>query len=295
MATGFSLHDLRFFKFLSEGFFDPVPAAPFRPEPADWPEDRITAAWLGHSTVLMNLFGVWVLTDPVLGSRIGLQIGPIVLGPKRKIRPALGVRDLPPLDLVLLSHAHMDHLDHWSLRRLRGNPTVVTARSTSDLLFGMPFKDVVELDWGDSMELQTGKGPIRIEALEVRHWGARMRHDTHRGFNAYLIDRLSRRICVGGDTAYTESFSRLGQEGGVDLMIVPIGAYNPWIASHCTPEQAVSMARQAGARKIMPVHHQTFKLSVEPAGEPIARFQTALAERPEAIALTAIGETHQQF
>ena len=115
-----------------------------------------------------------------------------------------------------------------------------------------------------------------------------MRHDVHRAFNGYLIERGGRRLCFAGDTALT-SFQAIGDRGGVDLMVVPIGAYDPWIASHCTPEQAVAMADQARAQFVGPIHHQTFRLSREPMEEPIRRFARALA--PNRIAFREIGET----
>jgi L-ascorbate metabolism protein UlaG (beta-lactamase superfamily) len=128
----------------------------------------------------------------------------------------------------------------------------------------------------------------------VKHWGARTQRDTHRGYNGYLIEsgsRGSQRILFGGDTAMTDSFAKLRHYGEIDVAIMSIGAYNPWIHSHCTPEQAVEMATAAGAQFIMPVHHQTFRLSFEPLREPIERFQAVLRNTPERIALREIGET----
>ena len=122
----------------------------------------------------------------------------------------------------------------------------------------------------------------------MQHWGARVRHDAHRGFNGYLLECTGRRVCIAGDTART-NFAAIGSRGPVDLMAVPIGAYNPWIASHCTPEQAIDMANEARARFVMPIHHQTFRLSREPMDEPIQPFVGGLA--PERIALREIGET----
>jgi len=118
-----------------------------------------------------------------------------------------------------------------------------------------------------------------------------MQRDTHRGYNGYLMERHGRRILFGGDTAMTESFARLRHYGEIDVAIMSIGAYNPWIHSHCTPEQAVEMATAAGARFIMPVHHQTFRLSFEPLREPIERFEAVLGNAPERITLCEIGET----
>jgi L-ascorbate metabolism protein UlaG (beta-lactamase superfamily) len=105
------------------------------------------------------------------------------------------------------------------------------------------------------------------------------------------LERNGRRIIFAGDTALTNSFAELRERGRIDLAIMPIGAYNPWIRSHCTPEQAIDMANAAGAQFIMPVHHQTFRLSFEPFREPIERFENALRTQPERIALREIGET----
>lgn len=271
----------------------PVAAAPHRPDPASWRDDAITGAWLGHSTVLLNFFGTIILTNPVLGLRCGVRIGPVTVGPKRFVQPALGVRELPRIDLVLLTHAHFDHLDRPTLRRVAARfpgAQAVTAKSTRDLLGGMRFEKITELDWDESADIATAHGTVRAEAFRVSHWGARMRHDTHRSYNGYLLEKNGRRICFAGDTAFTD-FSSAGRRGPVDLIAVPIGAYDPWIASHCTPEQAVAMANQARSKMLLPIHHQTFKLSAEPMTEPIARFTRALAREPERIAATEIGET----
>lgn len=288
--------DLRLFSHLVAGFFRPILPAPHRPRPETWRESAITGAWLGHATVLLGFFGLNVLVDPVLGARVGLRAGPLTLGPKRYVRPALKVRELPRIDLVLLTHAHMDHLDWWTLRRVasrgRDGIPVVTARATADLLIGMPFAKIDELGWGDVLTVRTARGEIRVEAFRPNHWGARMRHDTHRGYNGYLLERNDCRICIAGDTALTD-FSDLGRRGGIELMVVPIGAYNPWITSHCTPEQAVAMAEQARAKLVLPVHHRTFRLSVEPMHEPLERFRQALAHDPGRIAATEIGETFE--
>jgi L-ascorbate metabolism protein UlaG (beta-lactamase superfamily) len=199
----------------------------------------------------------------------------------------LKTSELPPLDFVLLTHAHMDHLDVGTLRRFHRDVTVVTAAATADLLTPLRFRDVVEMGWGESRQFDTPAGGLSIEAFRVQHWGARMRHDVHRGFNGYVLERRGRRICIAGDTART-SFTAVGRKP-TDVMVVPIGAYNPWIASHCTPEQAVEMANQARAQYVVPVHHQTFRLSREPMGEPIQRFRGALSRAR--IALSNVGET----
>ena len=272
----------------------PIAPAFAKPEPSTWSDARVTAAWIGHATVLINVFGITILTDPVLFPRIGIRLPGFTIGPKRLTAPALQFHELPRIDLILLSHAHFDHFDLRTLRRFHKNTTVVTAPNTADLLRWTRLRDITELCWGEQKSLNTVAGAVSITAFEVKHWGARTQRDTHRGYNGYLIEsraRGKRRILFGGDTAMTDSFAKLRHDGEIDLAIMSIGAYNPWIQSHCTPEQAVAMATAAGARFIMPVHHQTFRLSFEPLREPIERFQAALSETPERIALREIGQT----
>lgn len=262
-----------------------------KPRPDQWPNDRVTAAWLGHATVLIDFYGVMVLTDPVLLSRIGIPLPFTALGPKRLTKPALTIEELPPIDLILLSHAHFDHLDWRTLRRFARRTQVVTAPRTRDLLRWTRLRAITELRWGERHEVRTTVGPLLVRAFRINHWGARMQRDLYRGYNGYLLERNGRRIIFAGDTALTNSFADLGDGRPYDLAIMGIGAYNPWIRSHCTPEQAVAMANAAGAHFIMPVHHQTFRLSVEPLREPVERFVRALANEPERIALREIGET----
>jgi L-ascorbate metabolism protein UlaG (beta-lactamase superfamily) len=269
----------------------PIAPAFAKPNPENWSDAQITLAWLGHATVLINFFGIKILTDPVLFPRIGIRLPGFTIGPKRLTAPALQVYELPKIDLVLLSHAHFDHLDLRTLCCFDENTRVVTARATTDLLRRTRFRDITELGWGESKTLQTVTGEIDITAFAVKHWGARKQRDTYRGYNGYLLERSGRRIIFAGDTAMTGNFAELRRHGEIDVAIMSIGAYNPWIHSHCSPEQAVQMANAASARFIVPVHHQTFRLSFEPFREPIERLQAALSNTPERIALREIGET----
>lgn len=265
-------------------------AAPFTPDPNQWGDTGLYAAWLGHSTVLIKVDGFTILTDPILGSRCGVRVGPITVGLKRLVAPALLRSQLPPIDLVLLSHAHFDHFDRATLRGLeRARTTVITAPATSDLLRVKRYKAVLELGWGASTQV----GPLSVRALEVSHWGARMRTDTHRGYNGYLIESGTRRIVFGGDTAYTNLFRDVRTSRPVNLAIMPIGAYDPWIYAHCNPEQAWRMGRDCQAEFILPVHHQTFKLSREPFYEPIERLLRAAGRDTQTISVQRIGQEWQ--
>src|SRR5919108_4491286 len=183
-----------------------IPAAPHRPEPQTWPDDRLTAAWLGHATVLLNVYGVRILTDPVLESRVGIGRGLAKLGPRRLVRPALRARELPRLDLVLLSHAHMDHTDLGTLCSLRRDVPVVVQRGNRDLV--RRFRRVDELEWGESVDVA---GTL-VESVEVRHWGARMVTDRHRGYGGHLLSPDGATVLFAGDTAYTAALDRLGRQ-----------------------------------------------------------------------------------
>ena len=267
-------------------------AATTRPEPALWSDDAITGSCLGHSTVFLNFLGVHVLTDPVFSNRVGPGIPPFILGPKRHVAPALTPPELPAPDVIVLSHAHFDHFDVWSLRKFSRQTPVITARATGNLLRCHGFRNVHELDWGQSVTLETRAGPIRFTGLEVAHWGARMIRDDHRGYNGYLLERGGHAVCFAGDTAYTPAFARLNDpQRPLDLMLMPIGAYDPWIHAHCSPEQAAAMARDAGALHFVPIHHETFKLSAEAMDEPAARLRAAFADEPDRLLAVSVGET----
>ena len=269
----------------------PIAPAFTRPEPSKWNDARVTTAWIGHATVLINFFGIKILTDPVLFPRIGIRLPGFTIGPKRLTAPALTFDELPGTDIIILSHAHFDHFDLRTLHRFGKHTRVITAPNTRDLLRWTRLRDITELRWGERKSLKTAVGDIDIIAFRVKHWGARKQRDVYRGYNGYLLERNGRHILFAGDTALTNNFAELRQHGRIDLAIMSIGAYNPWVRSHSTPEQAIEMANAAGAQFIMPVHHQTFRLSFEPLREPIERFEAALRDAPERIALREIGET----
>lgn len=270
---------------------------PVRPTPLTWSNDTITAAWIGHATVLINFFGTTILTDPVFSQRAGLNLfGVYTLGTKRLVVPALSVDELPPIDLVLLSHAHMDHLDLRSLKRFRKDIPFVAAKNTADILRSLRLKSVQELDWGEKTELCG----VTIEGLRVTHFGWRFpwEKDRSRGyregrsFNAYLISKNGKHIVFGGDSAYQEYFKQIGDRNiPIELAIMAIGAYDPWIRVHATPEEAIAMANHMHAKAIMPIHWGTFILSDEPTTEPIERFKAALVSHSPELALEMIGET----
>jgi L-ascorbate metabolism protein UlaG (beta-lactamase superfamily) len=263
-----------------------VPPAPFTPHPQRWSDTGLHAAWLGHSTVLLKIDGFTILTDPILGARCGVRMGPVTVGLRRLVAPALSRTQLPHIDLILLSHAHFDHFDLATLRSLeRAGTSVVTAKFTSDLLRVGRYQSVQEVGWGERVRV----GPLSIQGLPVKHWGARLHNDVHRGYNGYLIETAARRVVFGGDAAYTDSFKAVRSAKPVNLAILPVGAYDPWIRVHCNPEEAWQMGLDCGAEYLLPVHHQTFRLSREPYLEPVERFLTAAGNHSGRIVVTRVG------
>ena len=260
------------------------PPAPsrLRPDLSRWADHDLAAVWIGQATVLLRVGGMTVLTDPVFSSRVGIGLGLCTGGPRRLVAPGLKLRELPKIDLLLISHAHFDHLDRPTLARLPKNIPVVTASDTRDLIADLGFRRVAELRWGESRRV----GSITVTAREAAHWGARTFFDHHRGYNAYTIDGGDRRVLFGGDTAYQDAFKDVGP---VDLAILGIGAYDPYVQAHATPEQAWAMADHVRAARILPMHHSTFRLGWEPLDEPMERLLDAAGPDADRVIAREVG------
>ncbi len=262
--------------------------SPLRPAPRSWSGGGITVSWIGHSTFLINLEGTTILTDPVFSDKVGVSLlGLTTIGLRRYVPPALTIKDLPRLDLILVSHAHMDHYDIPSLRKLpRGVPTIL-ARDTTEFMEHLGYTQLQELDWGQTAVV---KG-VRIEAVPVKHWGRRYPWDRDRGYNGLLLTKEKRSILFGGDTAYTERLPAATNGRLLDVAILPIGGYNPYIANHASPEQAWDLFHEMRARYLIPMHWRTFRMSRERPLEPYERLTAAVNGSSRRVALHTIGET----
>ena len=275
-------------------------SADFKPTPEQWKENEINIAWIGHSTMLINFYGTIILTDPVLFERIGLYFFGLVFGPNRYSLPALEFDEIPKPDLVLLSHAHMDHMDYKTLVSLTdkfpGMIDCITAYNTSDVISDLEWKSLSELDWREEKEILG----IRFKALEVKHFGWRFPWEKDRSkgymidgrsYNAYLIEKNGKRILFGGDMAFSDKLVKvLGK--AVDIALMPIGAYNPWKYNHCNPEEALIMAsEQTGAGYFIPMHCNTFKQGVEPIEEPLTWLMNSSGKYNLKVGLKNIGST----
>ncbi|RMH14013.1 MAG: hypothetical protein D6695_02405 [Planctomycetota bacterium] len=225
-------------------------------------------AWLGHASLICHLAGVTLAVDPVLSSRIGARVGGRTLGLPRLVPAPATPACIRGVDLVLLTHAHFDHLDKPTLRAMADRGTTVITPPGCASLVPDEFGAVHTLGAGRSRPV----GPIRVTAVEPRHWGARMWLDRHRHVNSYIVEADGLRVLFAGDTAYTHVFS---EHGPFDVAAFGIGAYNPWVHMHATPEQVLTMCDQAEAACMVPIHHSTFELSDEPTDEPMRRLLAA--------------------
>lgn len=254
--------------------------------PARWPSHALTIADLGHSTLLMDWYGVRVLSDPTLFNRIGLSIGSLLtIGPRRHVAPPLAPAQLQDVEVILITHAHMDHLDLPSLRALPRSAVVIACSGCAELIRPLGFTDVRELRWGESTEV---KG-LRVTAMGAKHWGVRWPPlGRAYGYNSYLLERDGTRMLLACDSAFTPLFATLAANPP-DVAAFSIAAYNPWIRNHANPEQVWTMFRQTGAHYLVPIHWGVFRLSKEPMDEPMRRLLAAAGPESNRVAIRRIG------
>ncbi len=272
----------------------------FKPDPTKWKNDQLNIAWIGHSTVLINFYGTTILTDPVLFERIGVSIFGMTFGPGRFTHPALTFAELPKPHIILLSHAHMDHMDYETLSsfadKYPNEIDCITAYNTADVIAELKWKSLNEIDWNETFEI----GGIKFSALEVKHFGWRYpwERDRSKGYmkdgrsyNALIIEKSGTKILFGGDTAFHELFKSLKDEN-IEVAIMPIGAYQPWRRNHCNPEEALIMASEhIGAKYFIPIHTKTFKQGTEPIDEPLNWLNKSVQNYNIKLALDDIGKT----
>jgi N-acyl-phosphatidylethanolamine-hydrolysing phospholipase D len=235
--------------------------------------DSVT--WLGHSSFLIRLDGRTVLTDPFLSEHAS-PLPPF--GPERFAPPGLTPARLPPIDVLLLSHNHYDHLDLPTIEALpaRNRIQAIVPLRLGHHFTTRGFGHVRELDWHDEVEV----AGIRITALPAIHFSKRTLFDRNETLWAgYAVQSTRKRIHFAGDTGYGPIFPELGRNGRpFDLSLVPIGAYEPRLlmqAVHVNPEEAVRLAREVKARRVAAMHWGTIQLTEEPPFEPPERFRRA--------------------
>jgi L-ascorbate metabolism protein UlaG (beta-lactamase superfamily) len=256
--------------------------------PASWPDDRLTITNLGHATLLMNFFGVRIISDPTLMNRVGVSMGSLfTIGPQRHIAPPLLPSEMADLQVILITHAHMDHLDLPSIAAMPKSAAVISCDRSAKLIARLGFKDVRELKWGQAAEARG----ITVRAMSANHWGKRWPPlGGHYGFNSYVLEKDGHRMLLACDSAETDIFATLAANPP-EVAAFSIGAYDPWIWYHANPEQVWSMFLSTRSRYLVPIHWGTFKLSKEPMEEPMQRLIAAAGDKADQIVLREIGGT----
>jgi N-acyl-phosphatidylethanolamine-hydrolysing phospholipase D len=272
---------------------------------------RPAVTWIGHATVLAQLGGLTLLTDPVFSERAS----PVSFaGPKRHLPPGVVLNDLPHVDVVLASHNHYDHLDGASVDALQrqpgGPPLFIVPLGVKAWLAGRGIANAVELNWWTSHTVSAPAGPVEVMLVPAQHWSGRGLADRMKtlwgGFAVFAPDC---HLFYAGDTAYSRDFidiqARFAERqsaangGGFDIALLPIGAYEPrWFMApqHVDVEEAIRIHRDLRAKRSLGVHWGTFQLSDEALDDP----PHALIEQRRLQALPddeffvlAIGETRQ--
>ena len=257
-----------------------------------------TLTWIGHATLLLQLGGVNVLTDPHLTERAS----PVSFaGPKRHVPPALSIAELPHIDAVVISHNHYDHLDAGTVKQLNlqagGPPRFFVPLGQKAWFASEGIDNVAELDWWDSVQYRG----LDIHLVPVQHWSARTPWDRNQTlWGGWIIERADLRFFFSGDTGYSKDFADIRSRfGRIDLAAIPIGCYEPrWFmqANHVNPEESLQIHRDLGARRSVGIHWGTFRLTDELLDEPPRKLAEALAKAgvaPERFFLMQHGETRK--
>ncbi|MDE2370649.1 MAG: MBL fold metallo-hydrolase [Burkholderiales bacterium] len=256
----------------------PLPALDPRAAWLQAPDTGLRATWLGHSTVLVEIDGARLLTDPVWGARASPSQ---LAGPKRFQPVPVALKSLPPIDAVLISHDHYDHLCHPTLRALaKTDVPFVTSLGVGAHLqaWGIPAERITELDWWESHRLP-GRD-IEITAAPSQHFSGRGLKDRNATLWSSLVIRGPRhRVFFSGDTGLTEQYAEiLRRLGPFDLVMLEVGAFHPaWGDIHLGPENALQALRLLGGGAFLPVHWGTFSLAMHAWDEPA---ETLLARAP---------------
>jgi L-ascorbate metabolism protein UlaG (beta-lactamase superfamily) len=222
---------------------------------------QICLTWVGHASFLLQTPEHGILIDPNWARWLKVI--------KRIKHPGVEIRDLPAIDLVLVTHAHFDHLDRRTLRKVAAGQPIAVPEHVGTLVHGLGFERVHELKPWQSFR----HGHLKITLTPARHWGARVLHDSHRGFGGFLIEYAGRTLFHCGDSAYFDGFREIGRRADIEIALLPIGAYDAPTKRdvHMNPEEALRAFVELRAASMVPMHYGTFRLSYEPLHEPLGR------------------------
>lgn len=266
------------------------PRGPVRVERPDLPAEAgtLAATWLGHATVLLEVEGHWVLTDPVWSERVSPSQ---LAGPRRHHPVPLPVEGLPPLAAILISHDHYDHLDTATVDALvrTQDALFVVPLGVGDHLrrWGVPEHRILELDWDADVTV----AGLRITCVEARHFSGRGLTNNLTLWSGWAVAGTRVRVHFGGDTGYTPDFAEVGERlGPFDLTVLPIGAYDRrWPDVHLDPAEAVRAHRDLRGEVLLPVHWATFDLAFHEWAAPVEWLRKEAADQGVSLALPPPG------
>jgi N-acyl-phosphatidylethanolamine-hydrolysing phospholipase D len=253
---------------------------------------RVT--WLGHSSFLLQGRGRNLLVDPVFSE----HCAPLPLSSLKRLVPTpCRLDELPPIDAILVTHSHYDHLDLPSLLSMAKRMPLLVAEGHANWLQRKGFSEIRELPWFDSVEVFPG---IRVTATPAQHFTARTPFDRNRGhWCGWLLENAGVKLWHAGDSGYCPAFQEIGERfGPIDFGMIPIGAYSPrWFMKpmHMNPEEAVDVFEETRCRRAVAMHWGTFRLTDEPLGEPPLRLTARLKEKGIASDRFIIGSVGQSW
>jgi L-ascorbate metabolism protein UlaG (beta-lactamase superfamily) len=259
---GWPTRNLQFLRHrIVPGMFRRVRGNVLEPVLAPPDRDKVRITWIGHASFFLQFDGHSVIVDPNWAK----WHGPV----KRSRKPGLDLHGLPEVDLVLVTHAHFDHLHKPSLKILQAREGIVVPRGSGSLVRRLGFPATYEMKIWDDMNF----GELEVIHTPSHHWGARFIHDTHRDYGGYIVRSGGKSVFHCGDSAYFDGFKEIGRRYEIDVALMPIGAYASPSGRdvHMNPEEAVRAFADLGAKALIPMHYGTFPLGNEPHHEPVER------------------------
>ncbi|MFE8702756.1 MBL fold metallo-hydrolase [Cytobacillus sp. FJAT-54145] len=245
--------------------------------------------WIGHSTFLIQINGKNILTDPVWAKRMGVQ--------KRLTEPGIPINQLPEIDMVVISHGHYDHLDFGTIKKLPGSPTFYVPIGLKSAFTRRGYKKVIEANWWDTFTYQE----LNISFVPAQHWTKRSINDTntsHWGGWVMEDSKSSPSIYFVGDTGYFRGFRDISERFNLDIILMPIGAYEPeWFMkiSHINPEDSIKAFLELKGKIFIPMHYGAYRLADDTGPEALERLTNewnCLGLGQEMLKVLAIGETY---
>ncbi len=229
---------------------------------------QVAITWIGHASFLVQFNDLNVLIDPNFANWLFLL--------KRVKRCGMKIKDLPPIDLVLLTHAHFDHFHKPTLRRLPNPKLGIMPWGVGELAHDLGFGRIIELDWWETFT----HANWRVTLVPSKHWGARTLRDHHRGYGGFVLEHQGRSIYHAGDSAYFDGFKEIGRICRPEIALLPIGAYHPesFRHVHMGPDEAIKVFKDLRSRRLIPMHYGSFRLAFEDIDEP-PRWLQEIAER----------------